>query len=60
MAGSQSLTDLSDDAEARSWPFDENATPWTKHEFPLRMLRKAPVVGSHSLTVLSSDAEARS
>ena len=51
---------LSEEADARSWPFGENATALTEREWPSRMPREALVVGSQSLIVLSSDVEARS
>src|SRR5947208_14832685 len=58
--GSQSLTVLSSDAEARSWSSGENATALTQPKWPSSVPHEALVLGSQSLTVLSSDAEARS
>ncbi len=56
---SQSLTVVSCEADARSWPSGENTTELTILEWPSNVCRQVPV-RSQSLMVLSSEADASS
>jgi hypothetical protein len=60
VAGFQSLTVLSSDADASSWPSVENATALTQWLWPSSFCTCSPVAGFQSLTVPSSDADASS
>lgn len=60
LAGSQSLTVLSHEADASSCLSVENATELTGPEWPSRVWCSALLVGSQSLTVSSSEADANS
>jgi len=60
VAGFQSLTVLSSDADASSWPSGENATALIQSLWPSSFCTCSPVAGFQSLTVLSQDADASS
>ena len=55
---SYSLTVVSQDADASSWPSREKAIAETALVWPSRVCTVVPVLGSHSLTVSSQDADA--